>query len=51
MSGTDGPLMEGELDRVRLWGEAVASEWVGLPLGQAVGTVFDSVEGEPFPVS
>jgi hypothetical protein len=46
---TDGPLLEGELERARKWGESLASTLVRRPLGQAFGVVFDSVEGIPSP--
>ncbi len=51
VSATDGPLLDGELERARHWGEAIASAWVRRPLGQAFGAVFDSVKAEPSPVS
>jgi hypothetical protein len=47
VSATDGPLLEGELERARQWGESLASTVVRRPLGQAFGVVFDSVEGLP----
>ena len=43
VSATDGPLLEGELERARQWGESLASTWVRPPLGQNFGVVFDSV--------
>ena len=50
VSATDGPLLEGELERARQWGESLASTLVKRPLGQAFGVVFDSGEGVPSPV-
>ena len=43
VSGTDGPLLEGELERARQWGESLASTLVRRPLGQEFGVVFDPV--------
>lgn len=51
VSATDGPLLEGELERARQWGESLASTLVKPLLGQAFGEVFDSVEGVPSPAS
>jgi hypothetical protein len=51
VSATDGPLLEGELERARQWGESLATTLVRRPLGQAFGVVFDSVEGAPSPAS
>ena len=50
VSATDGPLLDGELERARQWGESLASTLVKRPLGQAFGVVFDSGEGVPSPV-
>jgi hypothetical protein len=47
VSATEGPLLEGELERARQWGESLAASLVKPPLGQALGVVFDSSEGLP----
>jgi hypothetical protein len=51
VSATDGPLLEGELERARQWGESLATTLVKRPLGQAFGVVFESAEGLPSPAS
>ena len=51
VSATDGPLLQGELERARKWGESLASSLVKRPLSQAFGVVFDSGEVVPSPVS
>ena len=51
VSATDGPLLEGELERARQWGESLATTLVKRPLGQAYGVVFESAEGVPSPAS
>lgn len=51
VSATDGPLLEGELERARLWGESLAATLVKRPLGQAFGVVFDPGEVVPSPAN